>query len=291
MTITTKSHRSISVTGTLQWHSSSPKNNRCCATARAALSATRRRCRICAAARQQGRHRLFPRALEGVRRDGIFRPAGAGEIRRQRARLRRGRRRDGGNRPHPDAVAVSVAPRVLAASALSRGGSEAQKSAHLPKIRGRLAARRARDRRGRKASPAADQNAGGALRQRLQAQRRQGLRGRRPHRRSPDRRGAHRRRRRRAQRADAVPGRSQGQGHRDRAHRDGRCAQRGAHRVRQCRGQRRQRARRGRSGRRAAGRRAQYRPRRGGLRNGGPERRSVRPHRRRISRSASSSAS
>ena len=116
---------------------------------------------------------------------------------------------------------------------------------------GRLAAGGARDRRGRKASPAADQVAGGAFRQRLQAERRQGVRGRRPHRRSPDRGGAHRRRGRRAQRADAVPGRSQGQGHRDRAHRDGRCAQRGADRIRQCRGQCRQRARRGRSGRRA----------------------------------------
>ena len=61
-------------------------------------------------ARHQGRHGLLPRALEGVCRDGIFRPAGAGEFRRQRARLRRGRRGDGGNRPHPDAVAVSCRP-------------------------------------------------------------------------------------------------------------------------------------------------------------------------------------
>ena len=168
---------------------------------------------------------------------------------------------------------------VLAASALARGGSEAQKVGASAEDCRRLAAGRACDRRRRKTSPAADQFAGGALRQRFQAQRRQGAGGRRPHRRSPDRRRPHRRRGRRAQRADAVPGRSQGQGHRHRAHRDGRCAQRGADRVRQCRGRRRSCARRGRSGRGAAGRRAQYRPRRGRLRNGGPERRGVRPHR------------
>jgi alkylation response protein AidB-like acyl-CoA dehydrogenase len=54
--------------------------------------------------------------------------------------------------------------RVLAASALSRGGSAAQKSEHLPKIARRLAARRARDRRRDKASPLDDKDAGGAFR-------------------------------------------------------------------------------------------------------------------------------
>ncbi len=103
---------------------------------------------------------------------------------------------------------------VLAVSALSRGGSEAQKSAHLPKIAdGSLLAALAVD-EGAKHRPLQTQPAGGALRQRFQAERRQGSRGRRPHRRSPDRRRPHRRRRRRAQRADAVPGRSQGQGRR-----------------------------------------------------------------------------
>ena len=180
---------------------------------------------------------------------------------------------------------------VLAASALSRGGSDAQKSEYLPKISdGSLLAALA-DRRGRKTSPAADQDAGGALRQRFQAFGRQGLCGRRPHRRSPDRGGPHRGRGRRARRADAVPGRSQGQRHRDRAHGDGRFAQRGADQVRQCRGQCRRRARRGRSGRCAAGRRAQYRPRRGGLRNGRASARKCSAAPSAISRSASSSAS
>ena len=180
---------------------------------------------------------------------GFSRPAGAGEFRRQRARLRRGRRGDGGNRPHADAVAVPCDRRARGLGAVARRqrGAEGRASAEDC---GRLAARGARDRRGRKTSPAADQIAGGAFRQRFQAQRRQGLCGRRPHRRSPDRRRPHRRRRRRAQRADAVSGRSQGQGHCGRAHRDGRFAQCGPHRIRQCRGQRRQRARRGRSGRR-----------------------------------------
>src|SRR5215470_14204777 len=49
----------------------------------------------------------------------------------------------------------------------------------------------------------------------------------------------------------------------------------GADRARQCRGQRRQRARRGRSGHSAARRRARYRPRRGGRRDGGLERRGL----------------
>ena len=49
-----------------------------------------------------------------------------------------------------------LATGVLAASALSRGGSAAQKSEYLPKISDGLAARGARGRRGRKTSPAAD---------------------------------------------------------------------------------------------------------------------------------------
>ncbi len=82
---------------------------------------------------------------------------------------------------------------VLAASALSRGGSEAQKSEYLPKISdGSLLAALAID-EGAKHRPLQTELAGRARRQRLQAHRRQGARGRRPCRRSPDRRGAHRR--------------------------------------------------------------------------------------------------
>ena len=139
---------------------------------------------------------------------------------------------------------------VLAASALARGGSDAQKSAVSAENRRTARCwRRSRSTKAQSIARCMTKTAGGALRQRLQAQRRQGLRGRRPHRRSPDRGGAHRGRGRRTRRADAVPGRSQDQRHRDRAHRDGRFAQRGADRVRQCRGQCRRRARRGRPGR------------------------------------------
>ena len=201
------------------------------------------------------------------------------EFRRQRARLRRGRRGDGGNRPHADAVAVPCRPRCWRRPRCRAAAARRRSQRYLPKISdGSLLAALAVD-EGAKHRP---------LQIKLQAVRSgngfrlngaKALCGRRPHRRSPDRRRAHRRRGRRAQRADAVPGRSQGQGHRDRAHRDGRRAQRGAHRIRQCRGQCRRRARRGRSGRRAAGRRAQHRPRRGGVRNGRPERGGVRPHR------------
>ena len=62
-----------------------------------------------------------------------------------------------------------LATAVLAASALSRGGSDAQKSQYLPKISdGSLLAALAID-EGRQASPAADETAGGAFRQRFQA--------------------------------------------------------------------------------------------------------------------------
>ncbi len=62
-----------------------------------------------------------------------------------------------------------LATSVLAASALARGGSAAQKSEHLPKIAdGSLLAALA-DRRGRQTSPADDETAGRAFRQRLQA--------------------------------------------------------------------------------------------------------------------------
>ena len=184
-----------------------------------------------------------------------------------------------------------LATAVLAASALSRGGSAAQKSQYLPKISdGSLLAALAID-EGAKHRPLQTNmqavRSGNGFRLNgakafvvdghtadllIVAARTAGSAGER-------------------ERADAVPGRSQDQGHRDRAHHHGRCAQRGADHFRQCRGQCRQRARRGRSGFSAAGRRAQYRPRRGGLRNGGAERRGVRPHGRRTSRNASSSAS
>src|SRR5882724_1842485 len=68
--------------GTAPWHSSSTKNSRCCATARAVSSATRRRWRICRS--------LMPSPFLGTA--------------------------------------------VLAASALSRGGSAAQKSEYLARI-------------------------------------------------------------------------------------------------------------------------------------------------------------
>ena len=74
--------------------------------------------------------------------------------RRRWARLRRGRRGDGGDRPHPDAVAV-LSTAVLAASALSRGGSDAQQARIAAADRRRLAAGGARGRRRRQAPPAA----------------------------------------------------------------------------------------------------------------------------------------
>ena len=243
-----------------------------------------------AVARRQGRHGFFPRPLEGVCRDGIFGAAGAGSVRRQRARLCRGRRGHGRDRPHLDAVAVSVDRGAGGVGAVARRQRCAEIAAFAENLR-RLAARRARGRRGRQTSSAANRDAGGALRQRFQAQGRKGLCRRRPHRRSLDRRGAHRGCCGREQWPDAVPGRSQGQGHCGRAHRDGRCAQCGADRVRQCRSQRRQRARRGRSGRGAARRRLEYRPRRGRLRNGRAVRRKCSAAPSAISRNASSSAS
>ena len=182
-------------------------------------------------ARCEGRHGILPRALEGFCRDGLFRPAGAGEFWRQRARCRRGRRGDGGNRPHADAVAVPFDRGAGSLRADARRQRCAKGSAPAEDF-GRLAVGRARGRRGRKTSPAADQIAGRAFRQWLQARRRESVCGRWPHRRSPDRRGAHRWRGRRAQRADVVPGRPEGQGSRGRAHRDGRFAQRGAYRIR-----------------------------------------------------------
>ncbi len=95
---------------------------------------------------------------------------------------------------------------VLAASALSRGGSEAQKSAHLPKISdGSLLAALAID-EGAKHRP---------LQIQLQAVRSgNGFK-------LSGAKALDRRRRRRTQRADVVSGRSQSQGHGDRTHRDG----------------------------------------------------------------------
>ena len=222
----------------------------------------------------------FSRELwKSFRRDGIFRPAGAGGVRRQRARLRRGRHRHGGNRPHADAVAVPGlrgAGGVGAVARRQQGAEMANICRRSPTVR----CWRARDRRRRQASSAQTKmkavRSGNGFRLKgakafvvdghvadllVVAARTAGGAGERE---------GH----------DAVPGRSQSQGHRDRAHRHGRFAQCRAHRVRQCRGQCRQRARRGRSGRRGAGRRAEHRPRRGGLRNGRRRRRGVRPHRR-----------
>ena len=144
-----------------------------------------------AAARRQGRDRIFPRSVEDVRRDGIFRPAGAGKFRRQRSRLRRGRRGDGGDRPHPDAVAVSWHRRARGFRLVARRQRRAKSRVPAEDV-GWFAAGGACHRRRRQTSPAADKDAGGAFRQRLQASGRQGLCGRRPHRRSPDRGGPHR---------------------------------------------------------------------------------------------------
>ncbi len=112
-----------------------------------------------------------------------------------------------------------LATAVLAASALSQGGSAAQKSEYLPKISaGSLLAALAID-EGTKHRP---------LQTNMQA-----VRSGNGFRLNGDKAfvvdghtagGPHRRRGRRAQRADAVPGRSQSQGHRDRAHGDGRFA-------------------------------------------------------------------
>ena len=121
-----------------------------------------------------------------------------------------------------------LATSVLAASALTRGGSEAQKSQYLPKISdGSLLAALAID-EGAKHRP---------LQTNMQA-----VRSGNGFRLNGDkafvvdghtadlliRRGAHCGFGRREERADAVPGRSQDQGHRHRAHHHGRCAQRGA---------------------------------------------------------------
>ena len=180
------------LTGIPPWPSSSPKNNPCCATARAALSATRRRCRICGSLRDAkdatGFSRELWKAFAEMGFSGLLVPenfggSGLGCVEAGVVMEEIGRTL----MPSP-----FLATAVLAASALSRGGSDAQKARVSAEDFGRLAAGGARGRRGRKASPAADQTAGGAFRQRFQAQRRQGVRGRRPYRRSPDRRGAHR---------------------------------------------------------------------------------------------------
>ena len=179
------------LTGILQWPSSSPKNNRCCATARAASSATRRRCRICGSLRDSkdatGFSRELWKAFAEMGFSGLLVPekfggSGLGCVEAGVVMEEIGRTL----MPSP-----FLSTAVLAASALSRGGSDAQKSEHLPKIaNGSLLAALAID-EGAKHRPL-QTNAGGALRQRFQAQGRQGARGRRPHRGSPDRGGPHR---------------------------------------------------------------------------------------------------
>ena len=151
-------------------------------------------------ARQQGPHRLLQGALALLRRDGLCRPAGAGRVRRQRPRLHGSRRRDGGDRPHLDAVAVPRHQRGRGLGAESRRQCRAEVGVSAEDLQ-RLAARDARDRRGRKASPASDQPPGRARRQRFQALRRQGAGRRRPRRRPLHRRRAHCWLRRRARRA------------------------------------------------------------------------------------------
>ena len=124
----------LSETGIHQWPSSSPKNNPCCATARAALSATRRRCRICASLRDSkdatGFSRDLWKAFAEMGFSGLLVPenfggSGLGCVEAGVVMEEIGRTL----MPSP-----FLSTAVLAASALSRGGSEAQKSAHLPKI-------------------------------------------------------------------------------------------------------------------------------------------------------------
>ena len=164
-----------------------------------------------AVARCQRRHRLLPRTVADLRRDGICRPADPRSLRRQRSRLRRSRRGDGGDWPYPDAVAVSLDRRAGGVRAVARRQCRAAVASICRRYRTARCSPRLRSTRG-EASAAADHAAGGAVRQRLQALRRQGLCGRRPHRRSLDRGGPHRRQRRRARWPDAVPGRSQEHG-------------------------------------------------------------------------------
>ena len=230
---TTKSIDDLFVTGIHQWPSSSPKNNPCCATARAALSATRRRCRICVSLRDSkdatGFSRDLWKAFAEMGFSGLLVPenfggSGLGCVEAGVVMEEIGRTL----MPSP-----FLSTAVLAASALSRGGSEAQKSAHLPKIAdGSLLAALAID-EGAKHRP---------LQTKLQAVRSGNgfkLNGAKAfvvdgH--TADLlivAGQHRRRGRRAQRADAVPGRPQGQRHRHRAHGDGRRAQRRADRIQQ----------------------------------------------------------
>ena len=95
-------------------------------------------------------------------------------IRRQRARLRRGRRGDGGDRPQPDAVAVSRRPPCSPPRRCRAAAATRRSQQYLPKIAdGSLLAALAID-EGAKHRPLQHAAAGGALRQRLQAQRRQG---------------------------------------------------------------------------------------------------------------------
>ena len=76
---------------------------------------------------------IFPRPLEGICRDGLFRPAGAGGFRRLwLGCVEAGVVMEEIGRTLMPSPFLSTA--VLAVSALARGGSEAQKSAHLPKI-------------------------------------------------------------------------------------------------------------------------------------------------------------
>ena len=236
-----------------KWPSSSPKNNRCCATARAVSSATRRRCRICGSCATQRMPPAFPASCGRIsprwdfpacwcRR--ISAAAGLGCVEAGVVMEEIGRTL----MPSP-----FLSTAVLAASALSRGGSAAQKAQHLPKISdGSLLAALAID-EGAKHRP---------LQTKLQA-----VRSGNGFKLTGDKAfvvdghtadllivaartaGVVRR----ARRIDAVSGRPQGKGHRDRAHGDGRFAQRRPDQIRKCRGQRRWRARRGRSGFRAAG--------------------------------------
>jgi len=105
------------------WHSSSPRTIHA-RDSRAALSATRRRCRICAIGAMPRRHGILPRPLEAFAEigfAGLLVPKNFGGS----GLAASSRRGDGGDWPHPDAVAVSF-DRGAAASRAVRGGSEAQ---------------------------------------------------------------------------------------------------------------------------------------------------------------------
>ena len=164
-------------------------------------------------ARHARRRRVLAPAVEGVRGDGILRPAAAREFGRVGARLRRRRRHHGGDRPQPDAVAVSVDRASRRDGAAARRQRRPQRGAAAEARRRRPAAG-ARRRRAQQARAQRDRAQSGAQRQRFRPQRREMLRRRRARRRPFHRCGAQRRRAGRDRRPHALSRRRQGEGDR-----------------------------------------------------------------------------